>query len=93
MSDDIEKLFKELGFETIVLDVGDHVYCDACNKDYIEDEAKGGFLFGSKAICPDCAPSWEHSAKTYNETKYIVARPTDDESFRDFVYRIRGDDK
>lgn len=52
-------------------------------------DEKGGFLFQSKAICPECAPDFLKSVREYREEKYIRAQANPDESFRDFVYRIR----
>jgi hypothetical protein len=86
-----EDFFRRMGFEIIKLDPGPHVNCDSCNEEYMNSDEKGGFLFGSKAICPKCAPKWEESAKKYNETQYIIERAWPDESFKDFVYRIRED--
>jgi len=77
------------GFTVITIDPGENVSCDLCNKDYTMDDAKGGILFCSSAACPDCAPKMEEGAKKYNEEKYIVDRAKADETFRDFVYRVR----
>lgn len=82
-------LFKDI--EVIELDPGDHVYCDSCNEDYMNSEEKGGILFESKAICPKCQDEWIEGARKYHELLYIRAYAKDDESFRDFVYRIRKD--
>ena len=46
-----------------VINLGDIVICDSCNKDYTDDPRSGGIQFQSKAICPECAPSWEQSAR------------------------------
>jgi hydrogenase maturation factor HypF (carbamoyltransferase family) len=84
--------FKETihnGFTVIEVDPGDTVLCDLCNEDYTNSDEKGGFLFSSKAVCPKCAPRFEEGAKIYNEEKYIVDRAKPEESFRDFVYRVR----
>ena len=53
---------------------GRYVICDICNKDWTESDVSGGFLFGSKGVCPDCAPEMEKSIAKYNEQEYIVAR-------------------
>jgi hypothetical protein len=71
-------------------DIGDTVLCDLCNADYTNSEAKGGFLFGSKGVCPDCAPRFEAKAKEYGEADFIKARALPDETFKAFVLRIRG---
>ena len=70
---------------------GKVVLCDLCNKDYTESEQKGGFLFNSTAVCPDCQDEFLASVKRFHEEEYIRAYATPDESFRDFVYRIRGE--
>ena len=76
-------------FETIRIDPGPHVNCDLCNEEYMDSDEKGGFLFVSNAVCPKCAPQFEEGIKKHGEEHYIRARPREDESFRDFVYRIR----
>lgn len=74
----------------IELDPGKNVNCDLCNKDYTNDsETKGGFLFSGKAICPECEPRIMVEIKKYHEERFIRAKAMPDESFRDFVYRIR----
>lgn len=79
----------ENGVTIITVIPGDTVLCDLCNEDYTNSDEKGGFLFGSKAVCPKCAPEFLNSIKSYNEERYIRAQANPDESFRDFVYRIR----
>jgi hydrogenase maturation factor HypF (carbamoyltransferase family) len=76
-------------FEVIKLEPGKHVNCDMCNEEYMDSEEKGGFMFCSNAVCPKCAPRIEESAKKYNEDHLIHIRAKPDETFRDFVYRIR----
>ena len=67
------------------------VICDMCGKDYTLSSEEGGFLFSSKAVCPDCAPRIEESAKKYHEEEYIVARCPEGKSFRDWVVQdLRG---
>jgi len=87
--DELANTLRKIGFTVITIDPGDDVNCDLCNEDYTNSDAKGGFLFLSKAVCPKCAPEFEESAKKYNEQKYIRKRAREGESFRDFVYRIR----
>lgn len=72
--------------------MGGVVICDLCNGDFTLSEEKGGFIFGSKGVCPRCAPRFEKDVKKYNEEEYITARANDGESFRDFIKRYRGDD-
>lgn len=77
---------------TTSYNLGPLVICDGpCNKDYTHDATSlGGLLFGSKAYCPACAPALEESARRHGETQYIRDRARDGETFRDFVYRLRG---
>jgi hypothetical protein len=76
--------------EVIHIDVGDKVFCDMCGKEYTDDnESKGGFLFGSKAVCPECAPDLLKVIKSYKEEDYIMDETREGETFRDFVYRLR----
>lgn len=77
------------GFTHIVIDPGDNVVCDFCNEDYTNSFAKGGLLFGTHAVCPDCAPRLRSDAKEYNEESYIRAEAGPDQTFYDFVMRIR----
>ena len=81
---------RKVGNLTIVnIDPGDTVLCDLCNKDFTEDDSTGGFLFSGKAVCPDCAPEFMKSIKRYHEERFIKAQARPDETFRDFVYRVR----
>lgn len=80
---------KKGNFTIVTIDPGEIVLCDLCNKDYTNSDEKGGFLFESKAVCPECAPDFLKSVKMYEEEQYIRAQAGPDESFRDFVYRIR----
>ena len=80
-------IFKD--WEVININPGNIILCDLCNKDFTNSDAKGGYLFGSKAVCPDCAENFMKGIKKYKEEKYIKARPKEDETFRDFIYRIR----
>jgi hydrogenase maturation factor HypF (carbamoyltransferase family) len=83
----LTKLFPDM--QVIEIIPGDSVLCDLCNEEYMDSDEKGGFLFSSNAVCPKCAPRVEESAAKYNEEKYILMRAKEDETFRDFVYRIR----
>lgn len=79
----------ENGVTVITVVPGDTVLCDLCNEDYTNSDEKGGFLFSGKAVCPKCAPDFLKSVKIYGEERFIRAQAGPDESFRDFVYRIR----
>ena len=77
-------------FTVISLDAGDTVLCDLCNKDYTEDiESMGGLLFNGKAVCPECFDEFMKLVRHYREEKFIKAVARPDETFRNFVYRIR----
>ncbi len=70
-------------------DIGDHVYCDMCSKDFTNSDEHGGFIFGSKGVCPECAPGFMKTIKKHNEEHFIRATCRPDESFKDFILRIR----
>lgn len=42
--------------KTITINPGNRILCDLCNKDWTDSKQTGGFLFESKAVCPDCEP-------------------------------------
>lgn len=74
-------------------DIGDRVVCDICNRDYTNDlVTQGGILFGSKAVCPNCAPGLEESAKIYDEEDYITDRCPAGMTFREWVLGLRDGD-
>ena len=77
-----------MAIETI--DIGDTVLCDDCNADYTTRKDSGGFLFGSKAICPECQPKWLDLAQKHNETHHITQRCPEGMSFADWCRRLRG---
>lgn len=77
---------------TKVIDIGDTVLCDQCNKDYTNSDEKGGFLFGSHGVCPDCAPRMMKDIEKYHEEDYIKATCPEGMSFKDFVIKLRGGD-
>lgn len=62
----------ENGLSVFTVDAGSMVICDFCDKDYtLDNKTEGGFLFQSKAVCPECAPRMMESIKRYNEECYI----------------------
>lgn len=71
-------------------DIGDSVCCDYCSKEWRGDETSGGFLFGSYATCPDCAPDMEKRIKGYGEEHLIKARCPPAISFHAFVMALRN---
>lgn len=74
-----------------VIDCGTTVLCDLCNKEWTEDMTEGGgFLFGSKAVCPDCAPRLRRDAVKYGELEYLRDQQQLSETFYSFVQRLRG---
>lgn len=72
--------------------IGRIVLCDLCNGDYTDSDETGGFVFGSKAVCPECAPSIEEAAVKYDEMHYITKPKDTNMSFGDFVRDYRGGD-
>lgn len=73
------------------IDIGRAVVCDSCNEDYTNSPASGGFVFGSYAICPTCAPRWLKNIQEEAEEYAIRARCAEGQSFGDFVRAYRGD--
>jgi hypothetical protein len=71
--------------------VGRNVVCDICDQDWTDRPESGGFLFVSKAYCPDCAVEGLRTIKRYKEERRIRAL-CGSESFADFVRRLRGPD-
>ena len=71
-------------------DLRDSVRCDWCNREYRGDDTTGGFLFQSKATCPDCAPKTEVNALRFHELHFITARCPPHLSFHAWVMQLRG---
>ena len=74
------------------IDIGDQVLCDGCTADFTNRTESGGFLFGSKAVCPDCAPALLVDLKKGREDKFIKAFCPPWMSFRDWCLMLRGGD-
>jgi len=72
------------------IDIGRIVVCDSCNEDYTDSPRQGGFIFGSRAICPQCAGDWMASILLNGEQRMIKAAPQEGEPFADFVRAYRG---
>lgn len=70
--------------------IGRSVICDVCSEDWTDRPESGGFLFGSYAYCPSCAPKGLESIKGFGEERYIRARCHFPEPFADFIRRLRG---
>jgi hypothetical protein len=93
MSDDISKAWKQaFAHPGEKAPVGRAVVCDICDEDWTERKEPGGFLFGSYAYCPNCAVEGLRAIKRTREEGRIVATCGPDESFADFVRRMRGKD-
>ncbi len=75
-----------------VIDVGDTILCDLCNKDWTDSKETGGFLFLSKGVCPDCAPEFLEKIRQYNEEEYIKEFCPPDMSFSKWCLALRGGD-
>lgn len=75
-----------------VVPLGQTVLCDWCDADWTARPESGGFLFGSKATCPDCAPRLEAGAKAHGEESFIRARCPEGTSFAGWVRNMRGPD-
>ena len=76
-----------------VFDIGDRVNCDLCNKQWTSGTAGfGGFLFGSKACCPDCAPEFLKSVMKYGEEQFINGQQPADQTFWAWCMTLRGGD-
>lgn len=72
--------------------LGESVVCDMCGDDYTKSAQPGGFIFGSKAVCPKCEPSVMADVVKYGEQQYIRATCPPNTSFADFVRKFRGPD-
>lgn len=69
-------------------DVGNSVICDFCGEDWTGRPETGGFLFQSKAVCPDCAKRMLPNIKQYNEEHFIRARCPEGASFYNWVLSL-----
>lgn len=71
-----------------IIDIGDTVVCDFCNKDYTDSDESGGVLIGSYAVCPNCAPDAVQSAEKHGEPVDAVCPAN--KSFKEWVLEMRG---
>lgn len=72
--------------------IGSLVVCDICDKDWTDETTPGGFIFSSKAYCPECAERGMKSIIRYQEERYIKAKCPEGISFADFVRQYREED-
>lgn len=70
-------------------EIGNHVECDSCGKDFTDSTDSGGFIFCSSAYGPCCSAEQMKSIESYGEQRYIKAICPPDMSFRDFVLQYR----
>ena len=89
MTDEFQKdFFKNPKIEEI--DMGTEVICDGpCGANFMFKDDEGGFLFGSKAYCPNCAKAALPDIKKYGEESYIKAYCPPGVSFWMWVLRLR----
>jgi hypothetical protein len=85
-----DKMLSEFNSANVnVFDIGDTVLCDMCNKDFTNSNETGGFIFGSYAVCPDCAPRILKDVKKFNESENIKATCPEGVSFKNFILNWR----
>lgn len=88
----IEEVFGRDGYTIIDLGghPGDDVICDQCNKCFTDaDPDQGGFIFGTHAVCPECAPRMMAGAIEFGEEWAITAMQPKHATFRKFVEDVR----
>jgi hypothetical protein len=79
----------DAGFVIIGAEPSKTVLCDFCNKDWSDSDKSGGFLFQSKAVCPDCAPGMIVRIEQYHEQSFIRGHCPAELSFKDWVLSLR----
>jgi len=78
--------------KSTILHIGDVAICDTCGKDWTNNDQSGGFLFGSYAVCPDCAPKILENVDKYNERHAIKEFCPPNLSYWQWVLKLRGGD-
>lgn len=73
------------------IDLGRMVLCDICNDDYTDSPRCGGFMFGTYAACPECAPGMYADALKCGEKHLIGEGCPDGVTFADWIRELRGD--
>lgn len=76
-------------FKVVQINKNNLVICDLCGVDYTNSVEMGGLLFSSNAVCPRCEPNFRKLIAKNKEERFIRAESNVNETFRDFVYRIR----
>jgi hypothetical protein len=61
-----------------------------CNADYTNSDERGGFIFGTNAVCPEYAPRIRARIAEAHEEREIRAECPEGISFKVFVLRVRG---
>jgi len=79
----------DAGFVIIMKDDLGKVVCDFCDKDWSNSDQSGGFLFQSKAVCPDCEPRFMDRVKQHHEQSFIRDRCPEEQSFSEWIKNIR----
>lgn len=77
---------------TRTYDIGDSVCCDLCNQEWRGIATSGGYLFGSYAVCPDCAHDFLATIDESHERHLIRAWCPPTSSFHAWVMGLRGGD-
>lgn len=72
------------------IDFGTRVICDFCGEEWTGRPESGGLLFGSKAVCPTCAPALERDIARYHEEHFVKGRCPDGMPFAAWVLDLRG---
>lgn len=72
------------------IDMGGSVLCDWCNTEFEGSEEKGGFMFGTYATCPRCAPGMQAKAEANDETHMIRERCPPGMTFHAWIMELRG---
>jgi hypothetical protein len=78
--------------EEHIIDIGNTVLCDYCNRDFTESDETGDLLVGAEAVCPRCEPQVRERLKMYGEEGDIAAECPAGMSFWKFVLAIRNGD-
>lgn len=75
-----------------IMDIGEEVVCDICNECYTDSDEVGGVMIGSYAYCPKCEAEGIANCKKFHEEQYIGKHAKPNETFKEFVLRVRNGD-